>query len=164
VRDSWKVCFNSREPWIFDFNSRELCTTPPLSDPHCFICDTLVSHCAAKLRDCCHMLKRKVTGHSLSEACNRQREETNRRVMRIILVVVLAFLLCWSLYFVLMVLRKNGVHVSCDVLYLRLLLAPFNAGSLPGWKCILVLRDKLILFSVKRKIRKLFIVTRDQKI
>ena len=77
------------------------------------------------------MLKRKVPGYSLSEACNRQREETNRRVMRMVLVVVLTFLLCWSLYSVLMVLRKNGVHVSCNVLYLRLLLAHFNAALTP---------------------------------
>lgn len=77
------------------------------------------------------MHKRRVPGYTLSEACNRQREETNRRVMRMVLVVVLAFLLCWSLYFVLMVLRKNGVHVSCDVLYLRLLLVHFNAALTP---------------------------------
>ena len=77
------------------------------------------------------ILKRRVPRYSLSEASNRQREETNRRVVRMVLVVVLAFLLCWSLYFVLMVLRKNGVHVSCDVLYLRLLLAHFNAALTP---------------------------------
>ena len=77
------------------------------------------------------VLKRRVPRYSLSEASNRQREETNRRVIRMVLVVVLAFLLCWSLYFVLMVLRKNGVHVSCDVLYLRLLLAHFNAALTP---------------------------------
>ena len=77
------------------------------------------------------LLKRRVPGYSLSQACNRQKEETNRRVMRMVLIVVLAFLLCWSLYFVLMVLRKNGVQVSCDVLYLRLLMAHFNAALTP---------------------------------
>ena len=77
------------------------------------------------------MLKRGVPGYSLSEASNRQREETNRRVIRMVLIVVLAFLLCWSLYFVLIVLRKNGVHVPCDVLYLRLLLVHFNAALTP---------------------------------
>lgn len=30
-----------------------------------------------------------------------------------------------------MVLRKNGVHVPCDVLYLRLLLVHFNAAVTP---------------------------------
>jgi len=30
-----------------------------------------------------------------------------------------------------MVLRKNGVHVSCDVLYLRWLLAHFNNALTP---------------------------------
>ena len=30
-----------------------------------------------------------------------------------------------------MVLRKNGIHVSCYVLYLRLLLAHFNAALTP---------------------------------
>ena len=51
--------------------------------------------------------------------------------MRMVLVVVATFLLCWSLYFVLMVLRKREVHVSCDVLYLRLLLAHFNSALTP---------------------------------
>lgn len=77
------------------------------------------------------MLRRRVPGYSISEACNKQREETNRRVMRMVLVVVSTFLLCWSLYFVLMVLRKREVHVSCDVLYLRLLLAHFNSALTP---------------------------------
>lgn len=77
------------------------------------------------------MCKRRVPGNSFSDACNRRREETNRRVMRMVLVVVLAFLLCWSLYFILMVLHENEVQVPCDVLYLRLLLVHFNAALTP---------------------------------
>ena len=77
------------------------------------------------------MRNRRVPGDSFSEACNMHREETNRRIMRMFFVVVLAFLLCWSLYFILMVLRKNGVYVPCDVLYLRLLLVHFNAALKP---------------------------------
>ena len=77
------------------------------------------------------MRKRRVPGNSFSEACNKHREKTNRRVMRMVLVVVLAFILSWSLYFILMVLRKNGVYVACDVLYLRLLLVHFNAALTP---------------------------------
>lgn len=77
------------------------------------------------------MRKRRIPGNTLSEACNRRREETNRRVIRMVLVVVLAFLLCWSLYFILKVLNQNGVRVSCDVLYLRLLLVHFNAALTP---------------------------------
>lgn len=78
-----------------------------------------------------NMQKRDIPGDTISETSNRNRVKTNRKVIRMVLVVVAAFLLCWSLYFVLMVLRKNGIHVPCDVLYLRLLLAQFNAAFTP---------------------------------
>lgn len=77
------------------------------------------------------MHKRSVLGNSVGEANERHREKTNRRVIRMVLVVVAAFLLCWSLYFILMVLRKNDVDVPCSVLYVRLLLAHFNAALTP---------------------------------
>ena len=77
------------------------------------------------------MNRRGIPGNSVSDAACRRREKTNRKVLRMVLVVVAAFLICWSLYFILMVLRKNGIHVSCNVLYLRLLLAHFNAALTP---------------------------------
>ena len=77
------------------------------------------------------MRRRDIPGDTISDACNRHREKTNRKVVRMVLVVVATFLLCWSLYFILMVLRENGIQVSCDVLYLRLLLAHFNAALTP---------------------------------
>ena len=77
------------------------------------------------------MHKRSVPGSSVGEANERHREKTNRRVIRMVLVVVAAFLLCWPLYFILMVLRKNDIDVPCNVLYLRLLLAHFNAALTP---------------------------------
>ena len=76
-----------------------------------------------------------VEGKSLEtifqELSGKGREETNRKVVRMVVVVVSTFLLCWSLYFILMVLRKNGVHVPCGILYLRLLLVHFNAALTP---------------------------------
>ena len=77
------------------------------------------------------MSRRKIPGNDISGAFRKRREETNRKVVRMVVVVVFTFLLCWSLYFILMVLRKNGVHVPCDVLYLRLLLVHFNAALTP---------------------------------
>ena len=75
--------------------------------------------------------RRKIPGNHISGAFRKRREETNRKVVGMVVVVVSTFLLCWSLYFILMVLRKNGVHVPCDVLYLRLLLVHFNAALTP---------------------------------
>lgn len=62
--------------------------------------------------------------------------------MRMVLDVVLAFLLCSSLDYVLMVPCKYGVHVSrCDVLYLRLLLAHFNA-AFTTWLYAMIISEK----------------------
>ena len=83
------------------------------------------------------MRKRKQPGNISSEAFIRRKEEINRKVLRMVLVVVGAFLICWSLYFVLMVLRQNDVHVSCDVLYIRLVLVHFNAALTPWIYAIL---------------------------
>ena len=77
------------------------------------------------------ILKRVIPGNTVAEARNRHFEKTNQKVIRMALVVVAAFLLCWSLYFILMVLRKNGIYVPCNVLYLRLLLAHFNTALTP---------------------------------
>ena len=55
------------------------------------------------------MRKREIPGNTVPEACSSHREKTNRKVIRMVLFVVAAFLLCWSLYFTLMVLRKNAI-------------------------------------------------------
>lgn len=77
------------------------------------------------------MSKRRIPGNDISGTSSRRREETNRKVVRMVLVVVSAFLLCWALYFIAMVLHQNGVRVPCDILYLRLLLVHFNAALTP---------------------------------
>lgn len=74
------------------------------------------------------MNKRTIPGNTVVHTNNRYHEKTNRKVIRMVLIVVAAFLLCWSLYFVLMVLRQNNIQVSCNVLYLRLLQTHFNAA------------------------------------
>ena len=45
------------------------------------------------------MHRRGIPGNSVSDAAYRRREKTNRKVMRMVLVVVAAFLICWSWYF-----------------------------------------------------------------
>ena len=77
------------------------------------------------------MNKRTIPGNTVANTNNRYHEKTNRKVISMVLIVVAAFLLCWSLYFVLMVLRQNNIQVPCNVLYLRLLLAHFNAALTP---------------------------------
>lgn len=77
------------------------------------------------------MNKRTIPGNTVVHTNNRYHEKTNRKVITMVLIVVAAFLLCWSLYFVLMVLRQNNIQVPCNVLYLRLLQAHFNAALTP---------------------------------
>ena len=50
---------------------------------------------------------------------------------------------------------------NSDILTPGKLLELLRGGS---YKDILMIRDKLILFSVKREFRKLFFVTRDMKV
>lgn len=60
-----------------------------------------------------------------------QAAETNKKVSRMVLVVTTAFILCWMLYFIIAVLESYDVKVSCNILYIRLLLAHFNCALTP---------------------------------
>ncbi|KAL9982421.1 hypothetical protein ACROYT_G004460 [Oculina patagonica] len=60
-----------------------------------------------------------------------QPTEMNRKVSRMVLVVLTAFILCWMLYFIIAVLESYQVFVSCNILYLRLLFAHFNCALTP---------------------------------
>ncbi|XP_031574713.1 RYamide receptor-like [Actinia tenebrosa] len=59
-------------------------------------------------------------------------ELLNRQVMRMVLVVVGSFVLCWLLYFITMVLRAIYlVDIPCDLFYMRLMLAHCNCAINP---------------------------------
>lgn len=60
-----------------------------------------------------------------------QPTEVNKKVSRMVLVVITAFILCWILYFIVAVLESYHVSISCNVLYLRLLFAHFNCALTP---------------------------------
>lgn len=57
--------------------------------------------------------------------------EVNKKVSRMVLVVLTAFIFCWMLYFITAVLESYQIFVSCNILYLRLLLAHFNCAITP---------------------------------
>lgn len=56
---------------------------------------------------------------------------TNRKVSRMVLMVLTAFLLCWMLYFVVAVMESYNIDILCDVHYFRLFLAHFNCALTP---------------------------------
>lgn len=55
----------------------------------------------------------------------------NQQVLRMVLVVVAAFVFCWILYFVVLVLDTIKVKVSCEVRFARLILAHSNCAITP---------------------------------
>lgn len=55
----------------------------------------------------------------------------NRKVSRMVLMVLTAFLLCWMLYFVVAVMESYDIDILCDVRYFRLFLAHFNCALTP---------------------------------
>ena len=57
--------------------------------------------------------------------------EVNKKVSRMVLVVLTAFILCWMLYFIVAVMESYHVDISCNIRYLRLLLAHFNCALTP---------------------------------
>ena len=56
-----------------------------------------------------------------------------KKVLRMILIVVAAFVLCWLLFFVQRVLSSYNIPVrSCEVLFLRLIFAHLNSALNPS--------------------------------
>lgn len=77
---------------------------------------------------------RKVPGEEVLRSMGRQqRRDTviKRKVLRMVLIVVAVFALCWLLYFVQLILFSYKIQVSCDVLFLRLFLAHLNSALNP---------------------------------
>lgn len=75
--------------------------------------------------------RRSRPGNRITASEATQPTEVNKKVSRMVLVVLTAFILCWMLYFIIAVLQSYEVSVSCNILYLRLLFAHFNCALTP---------------------------------
>lgn len=61
----------------------------------------------------------------------RRREVVKKKVLRLVSIVVIAFVLCWFLYYVRLSMYAYGRDLPCDWLYVRLVLAHFNSALNP---------------------------------
>lgn len=61
----------------------------------------------------------------------QRKEETTKKVLHMVTAVVVAFVLCWFLYFIRLILFSYDVDVSCNVQFVRLFLAHFNSAVNP---------------------------------
>lgn len=82
------------------------------------------------------MKKRKTPGLTPENSSNnsdgfRRREVVKRKVLRLVSIVVTAFILCWLLYYIRLSMYAYGYNLPCDWLYVRLVLAHFNSALNP---------------------------------
>lgn len=92
---------------------------------------------------------RKVPGEEVlpnTKIGKRRDAMIKRKVLRMVLIVVAVFVLCWLLYFVQLILFSYKVQVICDVLFLRLFLAHLNSALNP---CLYVLLNENFRVGVK---------------
>lgn len=61
----------------------------------------------------------------------QHKEETTKKVLSMVTAVVIAFLCCWLLYFIRLILFSYDVDVSCNVQFVRLFLAHSNSAINP---------------------------------
>ena len=61
----------------------------------------------------------------------RRREVVKKKVLRLVSIVVSAFILCWLLYYIRLCMYAYGYNLSCDWLFVRLVLAHFNSALNP---------------------------------
>lgn len=61
----------------------------------------------------------------------KRREVVKKNVLRLVLIVVTAFILCWLLYYIRLILFAYGYDFSCNWLFVRLILAHFNSALNP---------------------------------
>ena len=83
----------------------------------------------------------------------QRKEETTRKVLQMVTAVVIAFILCWFLYFIRLILYSYNVDVSCDVQFVRLFLAHSNSAINP---CLYVAFSENYRRGVKNIISQLF--------
>ena len=97
---------------------------------------------------------RKAPGEEVLRSMGRQRRRDaaiKRKVLRMVLIVVAVFVLCWILYFVQLILFSYKIQVSCDVLFLRLFLAHLNSSINP---CLYLLLNENFRGGVKSILRR----------
>lgn len=70
-------------------------------------------------------------GNSVASETTQPSDRVNKKVSRMVLVVITAFLLCWMLFFIISVMQSYDIDIPCNVLYFRLLLAHFNCALTP---------------------------------
>ena len=80
--------------------------------------------------------KRKTPGLTPENSSNnsegfRRREVVKKKVLRLVSIVVTAFILCWLLYYIRLILYAYGYKLSCDWLFVRLVFAHFNSALNP---------------------------------
>ena len=75
--------------------------------------------------------RRDKPGNRITDETTQPAELVNKKVSRMVLVVLTAFIICWMLYFIIAVLESYKVNITCNVLYIRLLFAHFNCALTP---------------------------------
>ena len=83
----------------------------------------------------------------------QRREETTKKVLSMVTAVVIAFLCCWLLYFIRLILFSYNVDVSCDVQFVRLFLAHSNSAINP---CLCVAFSENYRCGVKKIFSQLY--------
>lgn len=61
----------------------------------------------------------------------RHRERVKKKVLRLVSIVVIAFVLCWFLYYIRLFMYAYGRDLPCNWLHVRLVLAHFNSALNP---------------------------------
>lgn len=77
----------------------------------------------------------------------QRKEQTTKKVLHMVTAVVIAFVCCWFLYFIRLILFSYDVDVSCDVQFVRLFLAHSNSAINP---CLYVAFSENYRYGVKK--------------
>lgn len=67
----------------------------------------------------------------LRNSWHQRKEQTARKVLQMATAVAVAFVLCWFLYFIRLILFSYQIHITCDVQFIRLFLAHSNSAINP---------------------------------
>ena len=74
---------------------------------------------------------RKVPGEEGTGREQKRDARIKKKVLRMVLIVVATFVLCWLLYFVQLIMFSYKINVSCEVKFLGLFLAHLNSAVNP---------------------------------
>lgn len=77
---------------------------------------------------------RNVPGEDVSGNTSREQKRDvviKKKVLRMVLIVVAVFVLCWLLFFIQLILFSYKIQVACEVLFMRLFLAHLNSAMNP---------------------------------